>query len=346
MSQCNITDKELAEALDISLDQLADICEKFDEIPDDAWELQVGVHFEWTIHKARVFTPEGAVEICNYLEQHKEERPLHKRWERWLFQRDQRLKGLMITKRVQEASALDSQIVFRRGRAFLAPKVCREILNLGKRQDVLTQAFTSIQRPLEGDIEREPLKLDEDFFFDEEKRQYFSRTGIAAISRQLGTRLTQKHRQDWVKVVAEYVPRALETLEKHESGRQKRIKNAEDRIKKDAKGRCQITGRRKSVGKFNLVAHHLFDKNTYPQFADMADNLIAIGEDIHNQFHQWMGGTQKACTVEDMERFIEEFGHSLFAEDNVELAIKVRMRLSQSRERLRAIMVYQSILKS
>lgn len=119
-----------------------------------------------------------------------------------------------------------------------------------------------------------------------------------------------------------------------------------DRIRKDAKGRCQITGRRKSVGKFNLVAHHLFDQNTYPQFADMADNLIAIGEDIHNQFHQWMGGTQKACTVEDMERFIEEFGHSLFAEDNVELAIKVRMRLSQSRERLRAIMVYQSILKS
>lgn len=344
MGKCNITDRELANALEISLDRLADICEKFDEDPDDEWELTVGHHFEWTTHQARLFSPEGAVEICNYLEENKRERPFYNRWKRWLLQRDQRLKGLMISKRVQEASSTSGSIVFRQGKAFLAPRACRDVLGLGRRQDVLNQAFKNIQRPQDGNIEREPLKPDEDFFFDEETKQYFSKSGLAVISQQLGKRLTQKHRREWMKAVGDYAPRALEALEKHESERQKRIKNVMDKVRKEAKGKCQVTGRRRSVSRVNLVVHHLFDQKTYPQFADMSENMIAIGEDIHNQFHQWMGGSQNSCSVEDFERFVEEFGHSLFTKEKgieVELATSVAMRLSRSRQILRTMITEQ-----
>ncbi|MBF2083644.1 hypothetical protein [Thermoleptolyngbya sp. C42_A2020_037] len=338
MRKFNITDKELAEALDISLDKLADICEFFDSDPDDDWDLKEGEHFTWATHGARVFSPEGAVEICNYLEENKEERPFFKRFERWIFRRDQRLKGLMISKRIQEVSTLEGQLVFVNGRAFLSPRACRDVLGLGKRQDVLNRAFQEVQRPKDGNTERESLKPREDFFDEETKGRHFSGTGIALISKHLGSSLTQKHRREWMKVVSEYAPKALGTLEKHEMERKKRIEAAMERVRKQANGKCQLTGRRKSVDKFDLEVHHLFDKCAYPQLADIETNLIAIRSDIHAHFHKWMGGSHVSCTVEDMERYIEEFGTSLFSGDDAEKAVLAAQRLSSAKKMLRALL--------
>jgi hypothetical protein len=335
MGKCNITDKELAEALDITVDKLVDLCEFFDSDPNDDWELLKGVHFEHGPFGSRVFSPEGAVEICNYLEHNKDERSALKRWKRWLLQRDRKLKGLMVAKQIQEISSLgDGQLVFQSGRAFLAPKACRGVLGLGKRQDILTRTFVEIQRS--ENVEIEPLKIEEDFLLQSDNERYLSRSGLAAVGRHLGVRLTQKHRQEWVMVVADYAPKALMTLEKHESERDLRIKRAMDRVKRQAKGRCQITNRRKSVHKFDLEVHHLFSKDFYPQFADKEINLIAIASDIHSHFHQWMGGTHISCTVEDMEKYIEEFNNSLFPGGNVEQATKVAIQLSQSKSLLKA----------
>lgn len=339
MVKCNITDKELVEALDVTLERLAEICDFFDNDPNDDWELIQGTHFEWGPHKARIFSPEGAVEICHYLESNKQERPIFQRFKRWLFQRDQRLKGLMISRRIQETSTLHGQLVFRGGKAFLAPRACREVLGLGKRQDILNRTFQEIQRPEDGNTDKEPLKPGEDYFEDEQKRKYlyFSGSGIAVVSKHLGVRLTQKHRQDWMQAVAEYAPRALKTIEEHEADREQHITRVMDRVRRQAKGRCQLTNRRKSVHKFNLEVHHLFDKNAYPQFAGKDINLIAIGSDIHAHFHQWMGGTHISCTVEDMERYIEEFSNSLFPNGNAEQATKVAIHLCNVKKELGVI---------
>lgn len=336
MGKCNITDKELAHALDINVDRLANICDEFDADPNDDWELTKGIHFEWAPFGARVFSAEGAVEICNYLENNQRERPLLQRWKRWLLQRDQRLKGLMIAKRVQEISELNGQLVFKNGKAFLAPKACREVLNLGTRQDILNRTFAEIQRSENTEIEA--LKIDVDFLNHEQDKRYFSRSGLASIGKQLGVRHSQKHRQEWLKVVVEYAPPALEAIEKHEAAREQRIKNAMKRACTLANGYCQLTNRRKSVHRFNLEAHHLFDKKLYPQFADMEANLIAIDGRIHSHFHQWMGGAHVSCTVEDLERYIEEFSNSLFADGNAEQATRVAIRLSNSRKILRALL--------
>ncbi|PZV10949.1 MAG: hypothetical protein DCF22_15545 [Leptolyngbya sp.] len=87
MGKCNITDKELAEALEISLKHLMTICQDFDADPNDDWELTLGIHFQWGVYGSRVFSAEGAVAICNYLERNYQERPLLQRWKRWLLQR-------------------------------------------------------------------------------------------------------------------------------------------------------------------------------------------------------------------------------------------------------------------
>lgn len=335
MSKCNITHGELSDALDISPERLYEICDRFDEDPDDDWELVEGIHFVWTTHKARIFSPEGAIEICNYLEENQSERPLLKRWKRWLLQRDRKLKGLMVAKKVQEVSGFDGQLLFVNSRAFLAPRACREILGLGRRQDVLNRAFREVQIPTDGNLEKEPMKPDEDFFISDQQKKYFSKSGISVVSKHLGTTLTRKHRREWMRVVADYAPRALTTIEQHEIDREKRIERVKDRVRRQARGRCQITNRRCSVGSFNLDVHHIFDQNTYPQFADLEINLIAIDDNIHAQFHQWMGGTHVSCTVEDFEKYIEEFSGSLFVNSDAEQLTKVAMHLSRVREMLR-----------
>lgn len=337
MSRFNILSKELAEALEISEDRLYEICEEFDADPDDDWELEKGIHYEPGPVGSRIFSSEGAIEICNYLEVNIAERPLLTRFKRWLLRRDRNLKGLMIRKRVHEASDRKGQLVFQSGRAFLAPRACREVLGLGKRQDILKRTFKEIQRCTNTEIE--PLVINEDFFEGEEPgKEYFSSSGLAALGKQLGTRLTQKHRQEWVKVVAEYAPKALTSLEAHERGKEKHIRQVMDRVRKEAKRRCQLTGRRQQVHKFDLEVHHLYDRMSYPQFADREANLIPIASDIHTHFHQWMGGPKVSCTVEDMEKYIEEFGNSLFSDGDNEQASRVLIRLSEAKRQLRPLL--------
>ena len=164
MAQCNITAKELAKALDIKEEKLYDICDFFDEDPDDDWELIENLHFNWGSHGSRIFSYEGAVEICNFLEENKEQRSVFTNFKRWFLQRDKRLKGLMISKRVEEAITASGQIRWTGDRAFLHPRSCRKILGLGTRQDVLNQAFIKLIRSENTEIES-PRK-NHDFYVD------------------------------------------------------------------------------------------------------------------------------------------------------------------------------------
>jgi len=345
MGSFNITQKELANALDIKEERLTQICEFFDQDPDDDWDLVEDIHFRWGAYGARLFSPEGAIEICNYLEDNKQERDLFVRFQRWLLRRDTRLKGLMITKKIQEVSFKGGGIVFKEDRAFLSPRASREVLALGTRQDILREVFQTIQK--QENTEIEPLKLNVDFFEDPDfayskngevkKNHYFSGSGIASVSLHLGVRLKQKHRKAWMEAVGHYAPRSLATIEDHEARRANRIKDAMDAVRKKAKKKCQLTGRRQSIHKFDLEVHHLYDKHAYPQFADLEINLFAMGGDVHADFHKWMGGSKVSCTIEDFERYIEEFHSSLF-EDNIELATRIAIHLKNAKQQLEAML--------
>ncbi|MEM9568540.1 MAG: hypothetical protein AAF974_09560, partial [Cyanobacteria bacterium P01_E01_bin.34] len=100
MNKCDISSQELSNALEVTQDKLYEICDIFDSDPSDNWELIEGEHFEWQTCGSRRFSPEGAVEICKYLEENQEATPYLRRFKRWIFRRDKRLKGLMVQKRV------------------------------------------------------------------------------------------------------------------------------------------------------------------------------------------------------------------------------------------------------
>jgi 5-methylcytosine-specific restriction endonuclease McrA len=332
----DITAKELAEALDISEKRLLEICDFFDQDPDDDWELIEGFHFVWGAYGARIFSPEGATEICNYLEQNSSERPFFTRFTRWILRRDQKLKGLMVAKRIQAASESNGQVIFVNSRAFLAPRACREILGLGKRQDILKRTFSEIQRS--EDVEIEPLQINVDFFVNENEDRYFSGSGLASIGKRLESRLTQKHRKEWAKVVAEYAPKALASLEKHEQEKEVRIQRAMTAVRNKANKRCQVTGVPQSIGQFDLEVHHIFDRKHYPQLADVEMNLIAISGPLHLNFHKSMGGTQVSCTIDDFIAYIEANKASLLKDADIDHVMKLEKRLSTAKKVLEALL--------
>lgn len=396
MTRFNITSEELSEALEITIEKLFDIFDFFDSDPDDDWHLVEGVDFQWGAYKTRLLSPEGAVAICNYLEANKKERPMFKRWKRWLLQRDAKLKGLMVAKRIQEindrvedTSAQEyGDIVFRNSKAFFSPKACREVLGIGKRQDILKSNFDQLLKSRDN---KEIPRIDVDFIefkrLEEDletvsisdlrhlcsdykivwrnayghnknlrrsemiaqinqasdrnsyifKNHFFSGSGLAILGRKLEVELTQKHRKAWMRAVCDYAEKAVRVIEKYELDREKRINAAMDRVRRNAKGYCQITNRRQSIHRFNLEAHHLFDRSHYPKLADLEVNLIAIASDTHKHFHQWMGGGHISCTIEDMERYITEFSGSLFqGDDAVEQSTTVAIKLSKAKKALKS----------
>jgi hypothetical protein len=323
MDDINITAKELAGALDIPEERLIEICNFFDSDPKDDWELIEGFHFQWGPYKSRVFSPEGATELCKYLEEN-EERPFRKRFKRWFFRRDRRLKGLMVSKRVFAEAEKPGELIFNKdGRAFLSPRSCRNIMGLGTRQDILNRTFREVM----SETEKELLKKGKDFDTksdllkgDYEGRDaehyYYTGTALASLGQKLSTRFSQKHRRDWAAIVSEYLPKAILKVEKNEGERKNDIKKAMDAVKRNARGRCQITNQSQSVGQFDLEVHHIFDRRNYPKIAAEKYNLIAISSVIHKHFHQWNGGSKKSCTIEDLEKYIETFSASLFRIDN------------------------------
>jgi hypothetical protein len=339
MTDFDITSKELATALGITEEKLDSICVFFDSNPNDNWKLDT--HYKFGGYQARIFSYEGALEICSYLEAEAESESFFRKFKNilkeWFTGRKRRLKGLCIAKQIEKFNTLDGELIFHNSKAFLSPRACRNLLGLGTRTDILRRTFNEIQT--NSNTEIEILKIGVDFYDNEPERvceprkrnYYFSGSGLSSIGKQLGVQLTRRHRQDYVKIVAEYAPKALMAIEKQEQDKDKKIKEVMATVRKKAKGRCQITNKKQSIHQFNLEVHHLYDRKTYPKYADLEVNLIAISGIIHADFHRWMGGSNVSCKASDMEKYLEQFGDSLF-QDDIDQAIKVATILSKAIE--------------
>ncbi|MEA5448562.1 hypothetical protein VB780_08305 [Leptolyngbya sp. CCNP1308] len=307
--KCTIRDNELSQALEVSLQRIYDICELFDKVPDDKWELIEGEHFSWANQSLgqRRFSPEGAYEICKYINEN-EGRQLIRRFRRWLSGRDKKLKQLLVEKKFIEVVDSKDALIFVHDRAYMRPRYTRQLLGLGNRQDVLNKAF-------QGEIKAtkaEPLQLEKHFIKDGDA-VCLSGMGIARVSANLGATLTNHHRRAWCELVSQRVTAALQDIVEDRKNRKKLIQQAEERAKKAADKTCQITGERRGpANPINLAVHHVYDRQNYPHLADHPYNLIVIQESVHKDFHQWLGGNGRGCTVDDLERYIDTFSASLF----------------------------------
>lgn len=174
-----------------------------------------------------------------------------------------------------------------------------DVLNIFKiNSQQLNVAFRNIQ------TSENPMKDRQDFE-DRETVRYFSLSGLAKFSRELSLILRRAEEREYSQRVRKVAPPVLEFLALVPSPSQKAIEKAM-RYAKDRDGCCQITGVEPS--KYNntkLVGHHLFDKNTYRFLSHDPDNIIAISEPIHDDFHRCNGGTDKSCTVDDFIKYVE-----------------------------------------
>lgn len=306
---CTIRDKELSQALEVSLQRIYDICKFFDQVSDDKWELTEGEHFAWASQSmgTRRFSPEGAYEICKYINEN-EGRQLLRRFRRWLSGRDEKLKQLLVEKKFIEVVASKDALIFVHDRAYMRPRYTRQLLGLGTRQDVLNKAFQGEIRATEA----EPLQLEKHFIKDGDAI-CLSGMGIARVSANLGTTLTNHHRRAWCELVSQRVTTALQDVAEDRINRPKLIRQAKDKAKAAANKTCQITGQKQGpANPISLAAHHVYDCQNYPHLVDHPYNLIVMEESIHKEFHQWLGGNARGCTVEDLERYIDTFSASLF----------------------------------
>lgn len=141
-----------------------------------------------------------------------------------------------------------------------------------------------------------------------EKVQYFSLAGLVMLSLELKRSLKSPDRQRYCGRIPKVAPPVVAYLALTPAPSRKAIEAAK-RFAKNRDGQvCQITGQEPSkYNRLKLAAHHLFDQKTYPVLADDPTNLLTISDELHEEFHQWLGGKTKSCTIDDFIEFIEVF---------------------------------------
>jgi 5-methylcytosine-specific restriction endonuclease McrA len=295
-SKFTVKDRELAEALEISLERLYEIVDFFDNDPNDPWELRENDHFIY-LSKARgtrLFSQLGAFAIARYMDSI-EEKTLWSRLIEFLTRHKEKLRNAFIRQKVHENC---SSLTLRNNRHFLSKKETISILCTSYAR--LNKAFEDIKRS------EQPLERYKDFD-DIDGIRYYSLSGFDRLSRELADRLTTKDRREWCKAVHVVANRTFKELISAEERKKKEV----DKAKRDAKKRdqncCQITGVKPGpANSIELAVHHIFSNQHYPQLAASLDNLITLSEQVHKEFHYWNGGFDKPCTVNELINFINE----------------------------------------
>jgi hypothetical protein len=304
-SSFNLTDRQVADALEISLKELYDIVDFFDSDPDDEWQLVENIHFVWANRSRgnRNFSKEGAFAIAKYREEHTEFSWVERLVEFFTRHRA-RIRNALVQNKVMEVATKRHNLVYQGGHYYLSKAGTREIL--GTSYPHLKKTFEAEQRS------QSPLRKGY-HFEDIEGKRHYSKEGVQRLSRNLQNSLKSKDRRAWCEAVAIVGDKSLQKVIESEMSRRKRIDKAITLAKKQAKHTCQITGEnsKKPYSEIKIAAHHLYSAADYPELADCIDNLFVIDERIHQRFHLWVG--KGKCTVDDMIAFVNEFHTDLLS---------------------------------
>jgi hypothetical protein len=311
-----IREEQLANALEVTREELDRIIQFFDSDPNDRWVLRENDHFIY-INKnldERLFSEQGAYAIAKYMDE-KEKKSIWSRIKEFITKHKEKIRNSFISKKIQENS---SSLTLRNNRHFLSRKDVVNILCTSPAR--LTKAFHAVRKS------STPLKIHEDFddfpdFDDSEKTgpRYYSLSGLYTLSNHLAQELTVKDRRNWcanIKVVGE---KTFKLIIDAETAQQKRIDSAMNAAKRRDGSCCQITNqKRDKYNRCNFVVHHIYSKEHYPHLAACQDNLITLAEAVHQEFHIWNGGFQKPCTVDHLIQFVNEL-HP----DNYEVVLRL-----------------------
>ncbi|MEB3294060.1 MAG: hypothetical protein VKJ24_12950 [Synechococcales bacterium] len=304
-----IREADLAQALEISPQELDRIIQFFDSDSKDEWELCENNHFIY-LNKAlneRLFSEQGAYAIAKYMDEITP-KSIWSMITEFITRHKEKIRNAFISRKIQENS---SSLTVKNDRHFLSKKDVVSIFCTSPAR--LDKAFKDIQRS------NQPLKIYEDFD-DIDGVRYYSFSGFYRLGRNLADTLTVKDRKNWCGAIEVVGKKTFKLIVDQQTAFQKKIDNAMAQARRRDGDRCQITHikRDKYNRTVNIVAHHLYSQKHYPHLAASVDNLITLTQETHNDFHTWNGGFQKPCTVDDLIRFVNEL-HP----DNYEVVLKL-----------------------
>jgi hypothetical protein len=298
----NIRESELAQILEVTDQELDETIVFFDSDPNDAWELKENEHFIY-LNKSlneRLFSEQGAYAIAKYIDESKGQ-SIWSALKEFITKHKAKIRNAFISRKIQENS---SSLTIRNNRHFLSKKDIVNILCTTSAR--INQAFDEIQRS------PNPMKIYEDFE-DFENTRYYSLSGFYKISKNLGQSLTAKNRRSWCNAIDLVGKQTFKILIDQQTALENRINAAMNAAKARDKRTCQVTYKKrdKNNRSINIVAHHIYSKQHYPNLATCVDNLISLTQEIHTEFHCWNGGSAKPCTADGFIDFLTElYPHS------------------------------------
>jgi hypothetical protein len=312
-----LTDKEAAKILRKRIDSLYKIVAKFDENPNDEWELVEGEHFEFLVksstalngQRPRRFTEEGVEALARYIEATEKINIFQ-----WLgdnlLQWKRKRKQLLVSRRItQEFIDANSTVVLRGELAFVSKRMTVNILQTNHKG--INNSWKRIQTDgtLEGE---EAVELDKHFIEHEAGEILFSQKGIARVARDMKKNSKiRKTRRAWVEAVGSVVEDCFKSEVKYLASAPLRIEEAIKKAKRAARQCCEVTGTKQQVhNQIELDGHHLFDRRNRPDLADFSDNILVVLPEIHSEFHSWKGNS--GCCPRDFISFISEVRSDLF----------------------------------
>ena len=160
----------------------------------------------------------------------------------------------------------------------------------------------------------EPVEKDKHYKRTDDGNFLWSQKGIVRIALDMKENSSikrNKSRLAWMEAVCEVVEECFEYEIKRLDNEDLRIRRAINAAKRAANKTCQVSGKRKGIGvDLELVGHHLFDKKTRPDLADLHENILIMTKEIHKDFHSWKTGP---CEPKD---FLDYLSHARFEPKN------------------------------
>lgn len=294
-----IKENILAEAFGLEIVKFDELVSLLESSSDSSIQIKESLHFRYRNKtlKIRLFSQEGALAIANYLDTHGEVTETALNMVLALVE-EHRISRIDASIR-QTVYENCSSLILRRQRHWLSSEDVFRIFKTTSSR--ITEAFGSIQRS------DNPMRIEEDFEYLVDIC-YFSFSGLEKLSIELAAKLYSKERREYCQRVPFVAPPVIEYLALTPSPSEEDIRKAMNYAKKRDKEKCQITGViRDKYNLIKLVRHHLFDQNTYGFLAAEPDNIITISEQVSDEFHQWNGGYNKTCTIDDFIEYIELF---------------------------------------
>lgn len=293
----------------------------FDSNSEDDWDLQENQDYIFLNKnkKIRKYSPNGALKIATYLDIH-EKKGIIARIREFITRHSEKIRSALAKKIILEELIDDDNIIQVNGRSMIPKQSLRRILSTsGARLNQAIEDLRKSEKPLEANVdfaERElpqkntqkrnnkPDNINENLLLE----LWFSGKGSVRIARELGENLKDKSRQKMCMAVSQQIEPVLQEKERKKLRFNQDIESAKNKAKRRDKNTCQITLVHKNNKQINAIsAHHLYSVNKYPHLATSIDNLIAIDEKIHKEFHlTWMKGYDVECKVQDFIDFITE----------------------------------------